>query len=97
MEKAFEIAVENCEAGLDSSVPFLFADTAEPLLKNPDRGFRMESYITLGEPLEAYPTNPEDPYEKLKGFFEKYTEPAFNVATPKPPRAGIISEGASKR
>jgi len=47
---------------------------ARPLLKNPDRGLRMESYITLGNPLQSYPGSAEDPYEKLRGFIAKYEE-----------------------
>lgn len=48
--------------------------SAEALLANPDRGLRMETYITLspdGNP-QSYPGNSEDPYEKMLGFIEKY-------------------------
>lgn len=72
MKEKFDVKVEVCEEETDNSLKFLHADTARPLLKNPDRGLRMESYITLGDPLESYPTNSEDPYKKLEGFFEKY-------------------------
>jgi len=45
-----------------------------PLLLNPDRGLRMETYITLGETPESYPGSAQDPYEKLLGLIEKYGE-----------------------
>ena len=53
------------------ALPMLTLENARPLLKNPDRGLRMESYITLGVP-ESYPGNTEDPYEKMLGFIKKY-------------------------
>jgi hypothetical protein len=41
---------------LDASIPFLtLSDNPDILLDNPDRGFRVESYITLGTNL-GYPT-----------------------------------------
>ena len=42
------------------------------LLKNPDRGFRTEHYITLGEPLQSYPGDNCCPFEKLRRIDEKY-------------------------
>lgn len=41
------------------NMPYLNADNADVLLKNPDRGLRMETYITLGDPIDAYPTAKE--------------------------------------
>ena len=56
------------------NLPMRALENAQPLLRNPDRGLRMETYITLGEALESYPGNVENPYEKLLGFIEKYEE-----------------------
>lgn len=53
---------------------YLNADNAEVLLKNPDRGFRMETYITLGDPVDSYPTSNEDPFERILKLIEKYKE-----------------------
>ncbi|MCL2531716.1 MAG: DUF4874 domain-containing protein [Oscillospiraceae bacterium] len=53
--------------------------TAHPMLQNPDRGLRMETYITLGQPLQSYPDNDECPYEKMRGFIEKYREESPTV------------------
>jgi len=61
------------------SLPMLTMESARPLLRNPDRGLRMETYITLGETPESYPGNTEDPYEKLLGFLEKYEEESPTV------------------
>lgn len=61
-------------AELDESVRLMNGCCCGDLLKNPDRGLRMETYITLGEKIEAYPTDGEEPYEKLTAFFEKYEE-----------------------
>lgn len=47
-------------------------DSADLLLTNPDRGFRMETYITLGDPLQSYPLNNDDPYENAEKAFQKY-------------------------
>ena len=54
-------------------------ENARSLLRNPDRGLRMETYITLGEAPESYPGNAEDPYEKMLGFIEKYEEESPTV------------------
>ncbi|MDR1630950.1 MAG: DUF4874 domain-containing protein [Oscillospiraceae bacterium] len=66
--------VEPCETMLDQSLPFLYADNSAVLLKNPDRGLRMETYITLGDPVQTYPGTGADPYEKLRSLIEKYKE-----------------------
>jgi len=55
------------------TLPMLALEHARPLLRNPDRGLRMESYITLGVP-ESYPGSMECPYEKMLGFIGKYEE-----------------------
>lgn len=47
-------------------------NNAEILLKNPDRGLRMETYVTLGSPLYSYPLNSEDPYVRAENMIEKY-------------------------
>jgi len=60
----------------DFALPMRTLETARPLLRNPDRGLRMETYITLtpeGAP-ESYPGNLENPCEKMLGFIEKYEE-----------------------
>ncbi|MGN0447572.1 MAG: DUF4874 domain-containing protein [Acutalibacteraceae bacterium] len=49
-------------------------DTCEALLSNPDRGLRTETYITLGTPLRAYPTENEDPFERANRILLKYKE-----------------------
>lgn len=56
------------------NMKYLNSDNAEVLLKNPDRGFRMETYINLGDPLEAYPTSKEDPYERILALIGKFKE-----------------------
>jgi len=58
----------------DFTLPMLTPESARSLLRNPDRGLRMETHITLGETPESYPGNTEDPYEKLLGFIEKYED-----------------------
>jgi len=64
---------EQTEFTAEFTLPMLALEDARPLLRNPDRGLRMETYITLGAP-ESYPGNPECPYEKMLGFIEKYEE-----------------------
>lgn len=49
-------------------------DNAEALLSNPDRGLRMETYITLGDPPYAFPTEKEDPFERANAMILKYRE-----------------------
>ncbi|MDR2647864.1 MAG: DUF4874 domain-containing protein [Oscillospiraceae bacterium] len=56
----------------DGSIPFLTSANAGALLQNPCRGLRMESYITLGDPLQSYPGTAQDPFLKLDGLVEKY-------------------------
>ncbi len=50
----------------------LCRDEAQVLLKNPDRGLRMETYITLGSDLCSYPGDGEDPFARAKRMFVKY-------------------------
>lgn len=47
-------------------------DEAGFLLKNPNRGLRGETYITLGENIRAYPGEKEDPFERARRLIEKY-------------------------
>ncbi|MCL2301081.1 MAG: DUF4874 domain-containing protein [Firmicutes bacterium] len=61
-------------------LPMLRLADARPLLRNPDRGLRMEAYITLGEPPECYPGSAEDPYEKLLASIAKYEAESPTVA-----------------
>ena len=56
----------------DDSIPLLHYDDAPALLQNPDRGLRMETYITLGDPLGSYPLDHEDPFEKAQAVIDKY-------------------------
>lgn len=56
----------------DESVPAVSAADMPELLRNPDRGLRMETYITLGEPLETYPQRDEDPYLKIDEITARY-------------------------
>jgi len=62
-----------------ASLPMLAFENALPLLQNPDRGLRMETYITLGEVPECYPGNKSDPYEKMLAMIEKYREDSPTV------------------
>ncbi len=50
------------------------SDDSDVLLTNPDRGLRMETYITLGKRLRAYPVENEDPFERAKDMLIKYKE-----------------------
>lgn len=59
-------------AETDDSVPFLNSDTAEVLLDNPDRGLRMETYITLGENPDSYPGSGEEPFQRAQRLIDKY-------------------------
>jgi len=61
-------------------LPLLSLEAARPLLRNPDRGLRMETYITLGTPLEAYPGSAECPFAKLQDFVTKYEDESPTVA-----------------
>lgn len=55
-----------------NTLPLMSFDNCEELLKNPDRGLRMETYITLGEPLDSYPLYNEDPYKRAQELIDKY-------------------------
>lgn len=65
-------ATVNPRGAADDSIPTIPADQMSELLSNPDRGLRMETYITLGDPLQAYPTNNEDPFQRAIDMIEKY-------------------------
>lgn len=54
----------------DDSIPFLSAENA-PV--NPDRGFRGETYVTLGRG-EAYPGSGADPYEYLDECLDRFSD-----------------------
>lgn len=56
----------------DDSIELLNFDNAEILLDNPDRGLRMETYITLGDPLYSYPLNEENPFDRAQRMIDKY-------------------------
>lgn len=49
-------------------------DDCNALLKNPDRGLRMETYITLGKNLRAYPVENEEPFERARNMLTKYKD-----------------------
>ncbi|MCL2512430.1 MAG: DUF4874 domain-containing protein [Oscillospiraceae bacterium] len=72
---------EAAETGFTAefALPTLTPENAGPLLKNPDRGLRMETYMTLGDAPECYPGDMGDPYEKLLNFIEKYREDSPTV------------------
>lgn len=42
------------------------------LLKNPNRGLRGETYITLGSNIRAYPGENKDPFKKAEKLIKKY-------------------------
>lgn len=54
----------------DKSIPLMHSDTS--LLKNPDRGLRMETYITLGDKPDSYPGSGEEPFARAKKMVDKY-------------------------
>lgn len=56
----------------DGSIALMRYDNAALLLENPDRGLRMETYITLGNPLYSYPLTEEDPFERAQNRIDKY-------------------------
>lgn len=56
----------------DNSIGRMNYDNAEALLENPDRGLRMETYITLGDPLYSYPLSEENPFERVENIIDKY-------------------------
>lgn len=62
-----------------NSVPEINFDHAACLLKNPNRGLRGETYITLGKELRAYPGEKEDPFERAEKLIEKYNKDSPTV------------------
>lgn len=56
---------------LDNSVPFLSGEYSEEMLVNIDRGFRLETYYTLGSGKE-WPSGDKDGYEALDEELEYY-------------------------
>jgi hypothetical protein len=71
---AMTSTAQQAPLAIEFALPVHRLATARPMLKNPDRGLRMETYITLGKPLEAYPQSCECPFEKMLNFIEKYKE-----------------------
>jgi hypothetical protein len=66
---------KNIEFVTNENDKFLYYDTMQPLLTNPDRGFRSEIYITLNpneNELEAYPGGGANPFTYAKNEFKKY-------------------------
>ncbi len=57
----------------DASVPLCAGDQAAGLLENPDRGLRMEAYLSVGEAPEAYPAGNLDPFARASAVIEKYS------------------------
>lgn len=60
-------------------MPLANSSNADFLLKNPNRGLRGETYITLGENLRAYPGESEDPFERAERLIKKYAEDSPTV------------------
>lgn len=72
--KPYDSIASKTDTVLDDSVALISSENMSQLLDNPDRGLRMETYITLGDPLYSYPLNTEDPFERVKRLIEKYEE-----------------------
>lgn len=68
-----EVPEAQLQTQLDTSVPLLTGDNSEALLGNIDRGFRMETYYTLGSG-RGWPETEGDGYKDLGAVFERYTE-----------------------
>lgn len=68
--------MENTDYGF---MPLINSENADFLLKNPNRGLRGETYITLGENLRAYPGESEEPFERAERLIKKYEEDAPTV------------------
>lgn len=67
---SFELKIENN----------LKLSTANPaLLNNPDRGYRGEVYITLGENLRAYPGTTVNPYDKVREEMTLYADDNMHI------------------
>ena len=60
-------------------IPKLKYLNSEMLLKNPDRGFRLETYITLGKNLSSYPGDGKDPFEFAKNEIKFYKKDSPTV------------------
>ena len=68
--------MENTDYGF---MPLINSENADFLLKNPNRGLRGETYITLGENLRAYPGESEEPFERAERLIKKYEEDSPTV------------------
>lgn len=73
LSKPFSSSAKSVDILADASI-VLDVEDMEKLLLNPDRGLRMETYITLGDPLDSYPYNNEDPFERAIKMIDKYKE-----------------------
>lgn len=56
------------------NIPPLDLKGAGVLTENPDRGLRMEVYITLGKKLSSYPRDGKDPFAMLDNMVKKYKD-----------------------
>lgn len=65
-------SIDNFESSDYGYMPFINSDNAGFLLKNPNRGLRGETYITLGENIRAYPGENDDPFERAERLIKKY-------------------------
>lgn len=63
--------------GIDDTLPLLTGDNSEELLGNIDRGFRLETYYTLGSG-KAWPDGNEDGYEMLNRELDFYADDKVN-------------------
>lgn len=59
-------SIDNFASSDYGYMPFINSDNAWFLLKNPNRGLRGETYITLGENIRAYPGENDDPFERAE-------------------------------
>lgn len=62
---------------LDNSLPLLTGDNSEELLGNIDRGFRLETYYTLGSG-NSWPTDNESGYDMLNNELSYYADDKCN-------------------
>ncbi len=69
----------NRDTVYDMDMPEICFDSADFLLKNPNRGLRGETYITLGKNLRAYPGDNEEPFARAERLIEKYREDSPTV------------------
>ncbi|MDR3263511.1 MAG: DUF4874 domain-containing protein [Clostridiales bacterium] len=70
IDSSFEVA----DLSADASVTLTDYSNSEFLLGNPDRGLRLETYITLGNPLTTYPLRTQDPFLAAANEIAKYAQ-----------------------